>query len=119
MRWPSPPGQGGGTSIQGEVAEAYVVQEAQAFADLLQHLLGDDGILALQRQFREPAARLAHALAHHIGDVQTAHEDSQNLGLEAPTPAVLARNDAHGLLHLRLISSLVVSRGITGGPGCR
>jgi hypothetical protein len=40
--------EGGGGAVQGQVAQAHVVQEAQALLDLLQHLLGDDGVLALQ-----------------------------------------------------------------------
>ena len=53
--------EGGGGAVQGQVAQPDVVQEAQPFLDLLQHLFSDDGILALERQVLEPGPGLAHA----------------------------------------------------------
>ena len=95
-------GQGGRAAVQGEVAEAHVIEKPQPLADLLQHFLGDDRVLAFQGEIGEPAAGLAHALGRHVGNVQVAHEHGQDLGLEAPAPAVLAGDDPHGFLQLRL-----------------
>ena len=95
-------GEGGRAAVQSEVAQAHIVQEAQALADLLQHLLGDDGVLPFQGQIREPLPGLAHALGRNLGDVQAAHEDRQHLGLEPLPGADLAGDDAHGGFQLGL-----------------
>ena len=95
-------GQRRRAAIQGEVAKAHVVQEAQPFADLLQHLLGDDRVLAFEGDVIEPLAGLAHALGHHLCHVEAAHIDREHLGLEPLASALLAGDHAHGLLHLSL-----------------
>ena len=78
--------EGGGGAVQGQVAQAHVVQEAQALLDLLQHLLGDDGVLAFQAQALEPGPGLAHAQGRQRGDVQPAHEHREHLRAQPRAP---------------------------------
>ncbi len=58
-------GQGIGAAIQGQIVEAYVDQELQAFADLLEDLVGDLATAPGQFQPREIVGGIAN---RQVGD---------------------------------------------------
>src|SRR6266508_3734193 len=90
-------------AIDGEVVEADVHEEAEARADLLQHLLRDlarapaeAALLAFER--RDPFERLAHGERGDVDDAAFADRDRERLGLQTPSLADRARALAHVLL---------------------
>ena len=93
-----------GRAGQSQIVEAHVVEEAQAGADLLQHLPRDlrGGSFELQRV--DPCKALLGGHVAHIRNRLAAHGDGQHLGAQSPPLAGLARHLAHVrlvvLLHL-------------------
>ena len=62
-------GQGAGGPVQGEVVQAHLLQEAEAFGDLLEDAAGDLGLAGGEFQGDEPAQGPGHGEAGDLADV--------------------------------------------------
>ena len=85
-------------SIEREVRQADVLQKAQPFANLFEHLIGDEPLtLSELKRFKEPH-RLCNRKRRHFRNVLAADRKSQTFGPQARSVAVLARSNGHVLL---------------------
>ena len=100
--------QSGRGSVDGQVIETDVHQEAQPRPDLLQHLPGDEllflgkrrGLVSVARQVSEEPVRLPHREVGHMRDGFVVNRHRQALGLEPLAPARVARPVDHISLKL-------------------
>ncbi len=93
-------GEGTGRAAQGEVAEAHVHEEPEAFTYLLHDPLGDDPLARRELDTLEESLRVRHAEPGELVDVLVPHGDGQSLGPEPRAIALRARHVAHELLDL-------------------
>ena len=93
-------GERGRGALQGEVADADVVEEAEALADLLDHAAADEALGVAERQAFQERERLAHAHQGELVDVALADGDGEARGLEPCPVALRARPVRHVLLDL-------------------
>src|SRR5205085_3826380 len=92
------PREGRRRAVELEVADAYVVQEGQALADLLDDP-GTDQLLGLGQVKRvEELDRAGDRHPRELVDVSVADGDGQHLGLEPRAVADRAGTEAHVLL---------------------
>ena len=88
-------------AVERQVADADVVEEAEAVADLLQDLGGDRALALGERQRREPGgAAPTTGMRRELVDRVPGDGDRQRLGPEPPALAVGAEADRHVLLDL-------------------
>ncbi len=93
-------GERRGRALQVEVADADVVEEAEALADLLDHAAADEALGVGQREAAEELHRRAHAHRREVVDVDLADGDREAARLE-PRPVALGADPvAHVLLDL-------------------
>ena len=87
-------------TVEREVVEAHVEQEAHAGVDLLHHALGDEAVALVEFESGEELGRLTDRQVAHLGDVVVADRDRQRRRLE---PGSLADGARH-LTHVRLVA---------------
>src|SRR5690606_35083149 len=81
-------GQGVGAAVQGQVVEADIDQELQAFADFLENLLGDLAAAPAQAHAAEVVAGLAHRQAGDGRQGAVADPDVASLAAQAGAAAL-------------------------------
>ncbi len=94
--------QRGRAAVERQVVEADVVQEAEAFADLLEHLASDQGLALTELEALDAAERGDDAVPAQVHDVHAVDGDRQVLGLQPPAMARGARLLHHQPLDLLL-----------------
>ncbi len=82
--------QGGGGAVQRQVAQAHVLQEAQAAFDLGHHVAGDGGLAAVEPELLDPAPRLGHRQRGQLGDAALAEAHGQGHRVQARAVAAAA-----------------------------
>jgi len=105
-------GERAGRPAQGEVVEADVDQEPQAFPDLLQEALGDHRFALGQADALDEGEGPADRAVGELGDVQAVDRHREGLRPQAPALAGAARDLAHELLEL-LALGLRLGLGVT------
>src|SRR5437867_5204010 len=106
---PFSPRQRAGRTVERQVVETNVNQEAEALTDLLEDAPGDRGLALRQRETVEEYGRLLDGLPHDLRDRVTRDLDAERLGPQARTPARRARPLGHELLDL---GSGLLGRGL-------
>ena len=91
-------GEGAGRAGEGEVVQAHVEQEAQAGADLPQHLVGDRGLPHPELEALVEGERVADRHLADLGDGLPADGHGEHLGAQARALARGAGHLAHELL---------------------
>ncbi len=84
-------GQGVGLALQGQVIQAHIDQEAEAFADFLDDLRGDFATPARQAQFAEELQRLVDRQHHQVRQRAVGHEHVASRLVQARAVAFRAR----------------------------
>ena len=84
-------GQRGRQTVQRQVVQADIPQEAEAPPDLVQHLVNDRHVLLGQAQGVEEALGFAHGLRRHPVDRQVAHAHVARFAAQPRAAAVRAR----------------------------
>ncbi len=87
-------------AIEREIAHADVVEEAEAVADLLQHLVGDLALLVAELERRHHAAQVGDRHRGELVDGAVGDLDRQRLAPQSAPAAAGARLDRHVLLDL-------------------
>src|SRR4029079_15975804 len=85
-------------AIEGKVADADVVQEAEALADLLDVPRADQLLALRQLEAFEEPERLRDRHLRELVDVLLADRDGEHLGLQSRAVARRARPEGHVLL---------------------
>ena len=80
-------GERGREAVEGEVIEAYVVQEFEPLADLDQDLFGDGGFFGRELQGIEEGHGFADVHAYHIVDIAAGDADVQRFLAQARAAA--------------------------------
>jgi hypothetical protein len=109
--------QRGRGAVQGQVAQADLLQEGQARTDLAEHVTGDVVRAALQRQRVDPAQRLVDAESGDGGDGLGSEAHRPRDRVQARAAAVRAGQVAH--LQLGLVAELLLAPPRVGRPGSR
>ena len=89
------PREGVGAAVQGQVAEADLVEQVEASADLLEGVLGDEGLLLGQLDAVEEQAARLDGEGRDLGQRAAAEEHRQGLGPQAAPVAGGAPAGSH------------------------
>jgi hypothetical protein len=82
--------QGVGAPGEGEILRPHVHEEADAFLEFLQHLVGYGAGVFGKVEFRDGPVKVGHGHAYHVADAVGADLDGEGLGAKAQAAAGVA-----------------------------